>query len=177
MIILYYRIISARTASWLGLPASQHWVWRAPWGSGASARQPWRTWWSRRSSSWRINGRSSQTRPINHLSFHESMEATKKQHEFTNDFTNDLWWFHDLNCDPGRNRCLTRKGPDHQQYQRLPSRSELRLLHFSCCTMLIMLIMLHLYDLCLSLNCGRSPSIRLWASWSPLWDLVVWTSW
>ena len=139
---------------------------RAPWGSGASAMAH-----MMKPQIILLKARSSRDLHRHGRSNSVSMNIWKQR--ISNEFTNDLWWFHDLNCDPGRNRCLTRKGPDHQQYQRLPSRSELRLLHFSCCTMLIML---HLYDLCLSLNCGR-PLPRLWASWSPLWDLVVWTSW
>ncbi len=140
---------------------------------GVVRLQPWRTWWSRRSSSWRplVSSVSiwSQSRQqiskdrgtgldgnviLRHLLWSTSLKNISVL------FLEIQWNFTDF---PGRNRCLTREGSDHQQHQRLSSRSDpssspVRLSSWSP-------------------PCHPMSSTRLWASWSPPWDLVVWTSW
>ena len=159
---------------------------RAPWGSGASAMAHMMKpqiillkarWSSRDLLTW-----SSQTRPIK-LSFHEYMEATNKQRIPMN-----LPMNLPMISDDSMIWTVIQDGTDASQgkgqiisninaCQAVPN-SDCCISHaalvapcWSCCTSMI-----SVYP-CLSLNCGRPPLPRLWASWSPLWDLVVWTSW
>ena len=123
---------------------------------GVVRLQPWRTWWSRRSSSWRplLSSVSlwSQNRQQNIERYRKGISLEISQCYFLKSCGTSLTSQDGTDASQGKGQIIS---------------------NINACQAVQTLV----HHLSWSPPCHPVSSTRLWASSSPPWDLVVWTSW